>query len=76
MTDDEKVAKYLDLASAICMEHYSQTEIISAIIGLMLTMPKRLATIMNEIGIPNTINRAQIPVITSISRIFHAVLSL
>ena len=31
--DDKKVSKYLELASAKCMEHYSQTEIIPVIIG-------------------------------------------
>lgn len=36
--DDKKVSKYLELASAKCMEHYSQTEIIPVIIGVMRTI--------------------------------------
>lgn len=74
--DDKKVSKYLELASAKCMEHYSQTEIIPVIIGVMRTISKRLAAIINGIGIPSTNSSVQISVITSTSIILHVLLSL
>ena len=52
---DEKVAKHIDLASAMRIEQHVKTRIIPAIIGAMY----RLAPFIDRIDIPNIISNAQ-----------------
>ena len=75
MKEDEKVAKYLNLASAICMKQHIQTETIPVITRAIGTIAKILATFIDSIDISNIISRSQISVITSTGRIFRDVLS-
>ena len=74
--ENEKVNKYIDLASVIRTVHKVQTEIVLLVIGALGSVSKRLKTYIDVIGNPNVTGSAQISTVTSTARILRDVLSL
>ena len=74
--ENEKVNKYIGLASVIRTEHKVKTEIFPPLIGALRYVFKQLKTYIDVIGIPHIIGSAQISTITSTARILKDVLSL
>ena len=66
----------MDLASLIRTKHKVRKEIVSLLIGALVSVSKQLKTYIDVIGIPNIIASAQISTITSTARILRDVLSL
>ena len=66
----------MDLASLIRTKHKVRKEIVSLLIGALVSVSKQLKTYIDVIGIPNIIASTQISTITSTARISRDVLSL
>ena len=66
----------MELASLIRTKHKVRKEIVSLLIGALVSVSKQLKTYIDVIGIPNIIASAQISTITSTARILRDVLSL
>ena len=66
----------MDLASLIRTKHKVRKEIVSLLIGALVSVSKQLKTYIDVIGIPNIIASTQISTITSTARILRDVLSL
>ena len=66
----------MDLASLIRTKNKVRKEIVSLLIGALVSVSKQLKTYIDVIGIPNIIASAQISTITSTARILRDVLSL
>ena len=64
--ENEKVNKYMDLASAVRTEHKVKTEIVPLVIGALSGVSKQLKTCSDVIGIPNIIGSAQISTIRAL----------
>ena len=58
--ENEKVNKYIDLATAIRTEYKVKTENLPLVIGALSSISKQLKTYIDIIGIPNIIGSAQI----------------
>ena len=74
--ENEKVNKYIDLASVIRTVHKVQTEIVLLVTGALGSVSKRLKTYIDVIGNLNVTGSAQISTITNTARILRDVLSL
>ena len=74
--ENEKVDKYIDVASVIRTEHKVNAEIVPLVIGALGTVSKRLKRYIDVVGIPSIIGTAQISTITSTSEILRDVLRL
>ena len=74
--ENEKVDKYIDVASVIRTEHKVNAEIVPLVIGALGSVSKRLKTYIDVVGIPSIIGTAQISTITSTSEILRDILSL
>ena len=66
----------MDLASLIRTKHKVRKEIVSLLIGALVSVSKQLKTYIDVIGIPNIIASTQISTITSTARILRDALSL
>ena len=73
--ENEKVNKYIDLASAIKIKHKVNAKIVPLVIGVLYSVSKQLKTYTDVIGIPNIIGSDQISTITSTAKILRDVLS-
>ena len=69
--ENEKVNKYIDLASAIRTEHKIKTKVVPLVIGALGSVSKQLTIYIDVIGIPSIIGSAQISTITSTARILE-----
>ena len=69
--ENEKVNKYIDLASAIRTEHKVKTEVVPLVIEALGSVSKQVTIYIDVIGIPNMIGSAQISTITSTARILE-----
>ena len=74
--ENEKVNKYIGLASVITTEDKVKTEIIPLVIRVLDSVCKQLKTHIDVVGIPNMIDIAQIFTITKTAIILRDAWSL
>ena len=74
--ENEKIEKYLDLATEVKRDNHVKIEIIPVVIGAMGTIPKRLDKYLKDLGIPDIIGSAQMSVLICTGKILRNVLSL
>ena len=74
--ENEKIDKYMDLATEIRRDHKVTVEIIPIIIGAMGTVPKRLTKYLKDLEIPDIVGSMQMAVLICTGKILRNVLSL
>ena len=74
--EDEKIEKYLDLATEVRQDHHVKVEIIPIVIGALGTIPKRLEKYLKVLGIPDIVGSVQMSVLICTGKILRNVLSL
>ena len=76
MGENEKIDKYLELATKVRIDNHVKVEIIPIVIGAMGTIPKRLKGYIGALGIPDIIGGAQTSALIGTAKILRSVLSL
>ena len=72
-TENDKVGKWIDLASTIRTEHKVKIEIVPLVAGGLGSVSEQLKTYIDVVGITNISGSAQISTITSADRILRDV---
>ena len=74
--ENEKIEKYLDLATEVKRDHHVKVEIIPIVIGALGTIPKRLSKYLVDLGVRDIVGGAQISVLICTGKILRNVLAL
>ena len=74
--ENEKIEKYLDLATEVRRDHHVKVEIIPIVVGAMGTIPKRLKTFLKCLGISDITSGAQMSVLIGTGKILRNIFSL
>ena len=74
--EDEKKVRYTPLAQEISRLHGVKARVVPIVVGGLGTIPKRLATFIKQLGIPDIIGGLQTSALIGTTRIIKSVLNL
>ena len=74
--EDEKIARYIELATEIRRLYKVRTEIIPIVVGALGTIPKRLQGYLKSLGVPDVIGCLQTTALLGTQRILKNTLSI
>ena len=74
--EDDKVARYSDLAGGVRRLHHVKTKVIPIVIGALGTVPKRLPKYLEDPGIADLIGCLQTTALLGTQRILRSVMSI
>ena len=74
--EDDKIARYIELATEIRRLYKVRTEIIPIVVGALGTIPKRLQGYLKSLGVPDVIGCLQTTALLGTQRILKSTFSI